>query len=101
MRVMTLGTRTTGKKQYPHLKPVENCPGILLVAPWGTGSPSKLYAQQAHPKYEGGEPTWDSTLPKPNCNGCSGSGWLNAGPSISASHCCPCYPIVLGYCGNY
>lgn len=42
---------------------------------------------------------WDSTLSKANCYLCSGSGWLNTGSSISASCCCYCYPIVLGYCG--
>lgn len=71
MRVMALCSRNPGENwhfsEYPHLKPEENCPRIPLVTLWGTGNSGKLHTQHAHPKEEGGQPSWDSTPPKSNC----------------------------------
>lgn len=71
MRVMAVCSRTPVENshvyRHPHLKPEENCPRISLETLWGTSNPGKLHTQQAHPKEEGGQPTWDSTLPKSNC----------------------------------
>lgn len=68
MRVMALCSGTPGEiwhvYKYPHLKPEENYPRVLLETLWGTSNPGKLHTQQTHPKEEGGQPTWDSTLPK-------------------------------------
>lgn len=78
---MALCPRTPGENRhlykYPQLKPEENCPKISLETVWGTGKPGKLHTQQAHPKEEGGQPTWDSTA-KIQLLLCSGSACMLA-----------------------